>query len=281
MDNISIQVARLTSGSVLMNNNVIYDSTIESEGNISYNTGTGLVTLSETGKYAAYWWIATQTGQSTNGMAFDLVTSQGDQIAGNSPIKSDEVTGFGIINIDAAPVTLSIQNTSNNTIYYSTSVDTKASLMIFRIPEVPVISTVAYGGLSDSLIAPFNLDPGETVQVSIADEMVSENLVYGTNSITITVAGNYQVYYMINFVNAGSGITVQPDVRVNGTTNITELSQAANLGNTSSSIISASAIVTLNAGDVVELYLTSATGGIISLVPDTNVILTVNKVSSN
>ena len=56
------------------------------------------------------WWVATQTTTSTHGVVFALVSSQGDILEGNSPIKTSEVSGVGIIQVNVAPVTLSLVN---------------------------------------------------------------------------------------------------------------------------------------------------------------------------
>lgn len=281
MDNISILLERLASGSILMNNNVIYDGIIEQDGNIDYDVGTGVVTLFEAGKYCVFWWVATQTGLSTNGTAFNLIVSQSDPIVGNSPIKSDEPTGFGIVNVNTVPVTLSIQNSSNNTIYYSSTVQTKASLMIVKMQGASEgVSNTAYGGLYGEVNTPFTLEPGENVQIPFNTQMVFENMLYGASNIEIVQSGNYQINYMVNFGSAGSAITGQTYVRRNALP-LFELSQAAMLSTNSSLMINANAIVSLNEGDIIDLYLVSAIGGVIQFVPETNVILTINKVSSN
>ncbi|MDF2653720.1 MAG: hypothetical protein K0R19_194, partial [Bacillota bacterium] len=113
MSNIALQIARVAAGSVAVGANVIFDNTIFSAGNISYNPVTGVITFNEAGRYEINWWVATQSSQSVTGASFALTSSQGDTLIGNSPIKTGEVTGFGIIEVVAAPVTLSLVNTSS------------------------------------------------------------------------------------------------------------------------------------------------------------------------
>ena len=127
---ISLQVERLTAGTVESNTNVIFDSTLISIGNISYNNATGVITIQEAGTYEFDWWVATQSSVSTIGAGFSLVSSQGDVIIGNSPIKTGEVVGVGVIEVVAAPVTVELRNSSSATIYYSTVVPIKASLAV-------------------------------------------------------------------------------------------------------------------------------------------------------
>lgn len=139
---------------------------------------------------------------------------------------------------------------------------------------------IAYGGLYDQIVGPIVLSPGIEVQVPITTQMPSENIVYGTSSIQIVEAGNYQISYMLNFSSSADTSTIQPFVSQNGLS-ISSLSQAALLSNDSSSIVTANTIATLSSGDVIGLYLISAAGGSISFQPDTNVMLSLNKISSN
>ena len=127
---ISLQVERLTTGTVESNTNVIFDSTLISIGNISYNNATGVITIQEAGTYEFDWWVATQSSVSTIGAGFSLVSSQGDVIIGNSPIKTGEVVGVGVIEVVTTPVTVELRNSSSATIYYSTVVPIKASLAV-------------------------------------------------------------------------------------------------------------------------------------------------------
>ena len=127
---ISLQVERLTAGTVESNTNVIFDSTLISIGNISYNNATGVITIQEAGTYEFDWWVATQSSVSTIGAGFSLVSSQGDVIIGNSPIKTGEVVGVGVIEVVTTPVTVELRNSSSATIYYSTVVPVKASLAV-------------------------------------------------------------------------------------------------------------------------------------------------------
>ena len=125
-----MQVERLTAGTVESNTNVIFDSTLISIGNISYNNATGVITIQEAGTYEFDWWVATQSSVSTIGAGFSLVSSQGDVIIGNSPIKTGEVVGVGVIEVVTTPVTVELRNSSSATIYYSTVVPVKASLAV-------------------------------------------------------------------------------------------------------------------------------------------------------
>ncbi|MEY8356390.1 hypothetical protein AALB39_23995 [Lachnospiraceae bacterium 54-53] len=130
MSNIALQIERIIDGSVANGSNVIFDTTVFLTGNISYNSATGVITFNEPGRYVIDWWVATQSSASTNGAVFALSSSQGDFLEGNSPIKTGEVVGIGIVEVSAAPVTLFLVNASTSTIFYSTVVPLKATLVV-------------------------------------------------------------------------------------------------------------------------------------------------------
>ncbi|WP_166428725.1 collagen-like triple helix repeat-containing protein, partial [Lacrimispora algidixylanolytica] len=130
MSDIAMQLDLILSNEVEVGSNVLFDTISYSSGNINYNPSTGTVTFQETGRYIINWWLATQSSQSTNGIAFALSSSQGDLLVGNSPIKTSEVYGIGIIEVLSTPVTLSLINVSTNTVFFSMLVPLKGSLTI-------------------------------------------------------------------------------------------------------------------------------------------------------
>ena len=85
-----LQLERLAAGSIGTGTNVIFDSTVVSAGSISYDSATGVITLQDAGRYEFDWWAATQNSLSATGAGFTLVSSQGDVIIGNSPLKTGE-----------------------------------------------------------------------------------------------------------------------------------------------------------------------------------------------
>jgi len=132
MSNIAMQIERLAGGSLQDVNNVIFDSTIYTDGNISYDNNTGVITIGEPGRYMINWWIATQSSPTTNAPVFTLYSSLGNVIKSNSPIITGEVVGFGLINAVTAPVTISLVNNSAAIINYSDIVPVKATLTVIQ-----------------------------------------------------------------------------------------------------------------------------------------------------
>ena len=98
-----------------------------------------------------------------------------------------------------------------------------------------------------------------------------------TNSITVTQAGTYEINYFSN-VSAALATTVTQSVRVNGT-NIpsTVISRALSVG--VNSIYSGSTIVTLAAGDVVDMALSALLAVGVTLGTGVNATLTVKKLN--
>ncbi|MDR1630157.1 MAG: hypothetical protein LBS36_08105 [Oscillospiraceae bacterium] len=191
---ILLQVERLIAGAVESNANVIFDSTVTSSGNISYDSVTGVITILEAGRYEFDWWVATQASVSTIGAGFALVSSQGDTIIGNSPTKTGEVVGVGVIEVVTAPVTVALTNNSSATIYYSTIVPVNASLAVIGTDE----AVLAFGSLRGSSVetpgatftpVPFNVSGplSDTVTVSLSG-----------NELVVGESGIYQVTISIN-----------------------------------------------------------------------------------
>ena len=56
MSNIALQIELLAAGLVPVAGNVVFDSVVYSNGNISYNSVTGVITFNETGRYVLDWW---------------------------------------------------------------------------------------------------------------------------------------------------------------------------------------------------------------------------------
>lgn len=132
MSNIALQVERLSGNTVTTGSNVIFDSVVYSSGNISYNAGTGVITFNEAGRYVIDWWVAVQSVQSLAGAIFSIRSSQGDDLKGNSPLRTGEVVGVGIVDVTVAPVTVSLVNISTDTAYYSTQLPVKATLVVIE-----------------------------------------------------------------------------------------------------------------------------------------------------
>lgn len=163
MGSIALQVECQTGGQVLSGANVIFDTTVYIAGNILYNETTGIITFLETGRYIFNWWVSSQASQSVNGAVFALIFSNFNKLKGNSPIKTGEVSGGGIIEVDAPLTTVSLANMSGADIFFASNVPVKASLMLWQDelvgptgdtgptgPTGPIGSTGATGPTGDT-----------------------------------------------------------------------------------------------------------------------------------
>ncbi len=245
-----LQIERTISGSVVDNANVIFDQTVYSTGNISYNPTTGVITLNEPGQYIFDWWVATQSSLSQTGIVFSLSSSQGDLLEGNSPIKPGEVYGLGVIDVISAPVTVSLINSTDQTIYYSSATPLTASLLVHNIVEE---TGLAFESLRGSSIE----TPGTTL------ELVPFNVVGPlSGNITVSVSGNELVvgedgiYQITISINAEATTDPDPDqpylnaiLTVNGTPLFGDTTTFFKISNRDSSTFVAQAALT--AGDEV------------------------------
>lgn len=252
---ILLQVERLTAGTVESNANVILDSTVISSGNVSYDSATGVITIQEAGRYEFDWWIATQSSISTIGVGFELVSSQGDTIIGNSPIKTGEVVGIGVIEVVTPPVTVSLRNNGDATIYYSALIPVKASLAVIESEQ----SVLAFGSLRGSSVetpgatftpVPFNVvgPLSDTITVSLSG-----------NELVVGESGIYQITISIN-----AEATVDPDtdqpyldaiITVNGTPIFGDTTTFFKISNRSSSAFAVQAALT--AGDEIGVSIST------------------------
>ena len=121
-----------SSHAVAANATVIFDSIVYSKGAISYNPATGVVTLNDTGVFTVQFGVATDgfigTPSPKKAMGFRLVSSQGDDCGAWSAISSGTVGRTCIIDVAVAPVTLSLANSTDNTINLADVTGTQAWL---------------------------------------------------------------------------------------------------------------------------------------------------------
>ena len=145
-------------------------------------------------------------------------------------------------------------------------------------PTGPAAGLNAYGGKYNNTSQTINLGIGTQSQIPLPTSMPNLNTTYVTqNSITITTAGTYEINYFSN-VSAAVATTLTQAVRINGT-NIpsTVLSRVLSVG--IGSIYSGSVIVTLAAGDVIDMALSALLAVGVTLGTGVNASLTVKKLN--
>ena len=136
----------------------------------------------------------------------------------------------------------------------------------------------AYGGKYNNTASTINLSIGTPTQVPLAVAMPNLNTTYAaTNSITVAKAGTYEINYFSN-ASAAVATTLTQAVRANGV-NIpsTVISRALSVG--VSTIYSGSTIVTLAAGDVIDMTYQALLALGVTLGSGVNASLTVKKLN--
>lgn len=136
----------------------------------------------------------------------------------------------------------------------------------------------AYGGKYSNTPQTLNLTIGSSTQIPLANALPNLNTTYTpTNSITVAQAGTYEINYFSN-VSAALGTTVTQAVRINGS-NIpsTVISRALSVG--VGSIYSGSTIVTLAAGDVIDMAISALLAVGVTLGNGVNATLSVKKLN--
>ncbi len=130
-----LQIQREAPGSVTAVGNVIFDKVVYSSPGVAYNPETGVITLQTEGRYIVDWWIATQCTTIPDGVIFRLVTSEGNYVEGNSPLKEGVVTGNGIFYVNEPP--MFIRLVSQGTVYFSHKLPVKANLVVMPDATAP------------------------------------------------------------------------------------------------------------------------------------------------
>jgi len=145
-------------------------------------------------------------------------------------------------------------------------------------PTGPANGLAAYGGKYSNTPQTINLTIGGQTQIALPTSMPNLNTTYTpTNSITVGQAGTYEINYYSN-VSAALGTTVTLAVRANGT-NIpsTIISRVLSVG--VGSVYSGSTIVTLAAGDVIDMAISALLAVGITLGSGVNATLSIKKIN--
>ena len=184
MGNVTLQLHRTIAGTLAPTDIVIFDTIIFSDGNISYNSSTGIITFLSTGRYLINWSVASHSSLSSNGIVFALSSSQNDFMLGNSPAANGEATGSGILNVASAPVTLFLASASASNITLSSIVPVKASLTVTDISPGDLSNTslcFSYAQLSHIIGQLITLYPSSVMSVF-------------TTNINVVTGTPYQLY---------------------------------------------------------------------------------------
>lgn len=157
MSNLALELKLTRGGGIAPGAAVVFDEQTLSPAGIAYNNTTGIITFSKIGQYAIQWWVATETTLK-GAIGFELQSSQGRVTPGCSPIKTGQVSGFGVMDAQTAGITLSLVNKSTANTAISRKAGTKACLL------VTPISTCATRVYRGNLSA-----PGSSIEVPLGN----------------------------------------------------------------------------------------------------------------
>lgn len=115
---------------------VIFDTVItDNSPNISYDTVTGEITVTESGTYYIDWWLSADGAGLATTIDLSIVTSTGETITASSPSVTEQITGNALLDITAsvnAPVTIQLINTTGDDIFVGVTT-VRADLTIVNV----------------------------------------------------------------------------------------------------------------------------------------------------
>lgn len=106
---------------------------------------------------------------------FSVISSNGANTKGNSPVKLNSFSGFAIVEVNTAPVTVRLENTSG-TAFFSSNVPIKAMISVYSLVE---------SGTGDTM---YNFQIQQLIHV--LSQIITK---YPTNTISLFVRGLYYI----------------------------------------------------------------------------------------
>jgi hypothetical protein len=145
-------------------------------------------------------------------------------------------------------------------------------------PTGPANGLNAYGGLYSTDPQTLNLTIGGTTQVPLPSTLPSEAVTYTpANSISVTEAGTYEINYSTT-MTAAVATTITFAVRVDGI-NVPSATISRALAVGTSSLFNGSTVVTLVAGNVIDMALSALLAVGITLGSGVNATLSIKKLN--
>ncbi len=222
MSKIALQIELQSAGIVMAGDNVLFDTIVHPDADISYDSSTGVITFNQAGSYVITWWVATQSSTSPE-TVFALSPSLGNPLTGNSPLKTGTVSGTGVIEVVAPPLTLSLINSSMNPFYYSAQVPLKATLVAVRnggtVDTMGCFAVAQLTHILSQMIAAYSTTTWSVFSTSLASysgiplDMYTSPHVTGPGLLRLVDAnGNYEALSIahITAIYPGDGTVYDP-----------------------------------------------------------------------
>ncbi|MFU0833516.1 MAG: Collagen-like protein [Oscillospiraceae bacterium] len=130
---IHAQMINHNSNTLEDNANVLFDSLLNtSSPSITYDSNTGIFTISETGTYLVNWWVAVAGTAGPAAIAFALRLNDSTDIPSAMPIVSGQLSGSALLTIGTAPSTLCLVNTTGSAVLYG-DLPVQANIVITQV----------------------------------------------------------------------------------------------------------------------------------------------------
>jgi hypothetical protein len=130
---IHAQMLNQNSNTLEDNVNVLFDSLLNtSSPSISYDSNTGIFTISETGTYLVNWWVAVAGTAGPSSVAFALRLNDSTDIPSAMPNIEGQLSGSSLLTIGTAPSTLALVNTTGSAVLYG-DLPVQANIVITQV----------------------------------------------------------------------------------------------------------------------------------------------------
>jgi len=207
---------------IVANNASILLNTIavSTDTNISYNSGTGIVSFASAGTYYVSWSASVATSASSSGTIISLATSSATYDSG-SDIKNSVITGSTILNATAG-LMLTLVNRSGGIIKLAGDVPTNATLSIINAGNI--VTAEGFSATISNVSVSSNTQFTNWTTTTPYFSSTSFNAISGI--YTVPASGRYLVNATINYatnavITASLGNNVNPAFAVTRTSPIT------------------------------------------------------------
>ena len=278
-----LQLERTTAGSIASGAALAFDTVLLSSGSaISYDaaTPTGIITFNTAGVYFINWFVAQQTGLSTDGSNFAIVTSPDNlpDLRGSSHVKISPASGFAIVNITAAGQTVTLVNKSAYGATLSSATQAKAGLAVFAVTDSGATPPTLELGYAQTQLAAGGALLADTDPI-VFDNIITQdpyNIVTYDNAtglFTLSEIGTYLVTWEVPVSATDQNDYVDITLELNGTA-YSEAHMPLPIG-----VLSGSAMVVVIDADS-TLQLVNSSGDTVQTTDLCNIVITqINQVT--
>lgn len=211
MKTIALELEKYIVQTVEPHGKVIFDQLILQKGDVEYDYLSGDIKIDKIGRYSISWNITTQASVGSKDITFAIEASTGEKFAASSPVKIGELTGFAILQVDKAPISLALVSKQENAVQLSLSTSVKAQLIIGELLESNVGEPGELGppgppgppGIWESgglQLLSTSPAAGEEITIASGEVIPFDNIVlqfngvtYSQNTIKISEIGHYLI----------------------------------------------------------------------------------------